>query len=175
MKDNKKDNKLSNLSKLKTNSMANFTNDTSSVKKTKNLNIKSDEALINEYKVISFQYYKDIQKIKYFSFRHFMVLVILNMEKHFEELYGKILIPDDDYISFYKKRGTKANIGRSDVALDSINFLLPIKYSDMYFNLMHTYYINEHEDLPSYSISLFFEYVVQFAKKEKIMFFEVHL
>lgn len=145
------------------------------LKKTKNLNIRSSETSIDNFKIIAFEFYKQNKQLKLFSFRHYLVLVLLSIENHFKAIYGMIEKPSEDYIQFYKKRGTKANIDRIDVILDTVNFLLPLDYSDLYFSLMHTYYIHEKQDLSCYSISLFFEYIVIYINEYKIELKEVNL
>lgn len=147
------------------------------VKKTKNLLIKTDKILIDNFKVHSFTYYKDNGLLSLFSFRHYLVLALLNIEQDFKDRYGNISFPNEQYLVFYKKRGTKINISqvKEERILESINFLLPVEYSELYYNLMHTYYINEKSDLSSYSISLFFEFIVSFISNNELNFLPVEL
>lgn len=166
---------FSNLDKLKNSSLKNFKNEKEQVKKNKNLLIKSNEDLIDDFKIIAFEYYKKNKCLSQFSFRHYLVLTLLNIEKSFKGLYGSISEPNEDYTAFYKKRGTKTVIDANDGDLGAVNFLIPVKYSDLYFNLMHTYYINECTNLSSYSISQFFVYIVDYVKKEKLENYTFHL
>lgn len=167
---------LSNLSKLESQSIQSFTNDKSKVKKTKNLLIKADERYINDFKVIAFDYYKDSEQLSLFSFRHFLALVLYNLEEDFKVRYGSILEPNEDYMKFYKKRGNKASIASRDVKkMGNISFLLPMRYTDLYYSIMHTYYINEQSSLASYSISQFFYYIVDYIKSKKIKSYEIYI
>jgi hypothetical protein len=76
------------------------------------------------------------------------------MFKSFQQKYHKVTAPNEQYLVFIK-RGTKIENTKEERILESINFLLPLKYSDLYYELMHTYYINEKSDSSSYSISAF--------------------
>lgn len=145
------------------------------VKKTKNLLIKTDKILIDNFKVHSFTYYKDNGLLSLFSFRHYLVLALLNIEQDFKDRYGSISFPNEQYLAFYKKRGTKISQVKEERILENINFLLPVEYSALYFNLMHTYYINEKSNSSSYSISLFFEFIVFFIGNNELNFLPVEL
>jgi hypothetical protein len=76
------------------------------------------------------------------------------MFKSFQQKYHKVTAPNEQYLVFIK-RGTKIENTKEERILESINFLLPLKYSDLYYELMHTYYINEKSDSSNYSISAF--------------------
>lgn len=145
------------------------------VKKTKNLLIKTDKILIDNFKVYSFTYYKDNGLLSLFSFRHYLALALLNIEQDFKDRYGNISFPDEQYLVFYKKRGTKITQVKEERVSESINFLLPIEFSELYYSLMHTYYINEKSDSSSYSISLFFEFIVSFISNNELNFLPVEL
>lgn len=145
------------------------------VKKTKNLLIKTDKILIDNFKVHSFTYYKDNGLLSLFSFRHYLALALLNIEQDFKDRYGSISFPNEQYLAFYKKRGTKISQVKQERILENINFLLPVEYSELYFNLMHTYYINEKSNSSSYSISLFFEFIVLFIGNNELKFLPVEL
>lgn len=164
----------SNLGKLNTSTMQSFTNDKMMLKLTKTLFIKTDEELINKFKIISFDFYKEKNKISLHSYRHYLVVVLLNLEKHFKAVYGKIEEPDEEYVNFYKKKGRKALNRGEDVVISGINFLVSQKYSWLYFTLMHTYYINEKSSSPSYSISQFFEYIVSYIETNSIELEDVY-
>lgn len=144
---------------------------------TKNLLIKTDKDLVDEFKVCSFMYYKDNGLLSLFSFRHFMMLVLLNIQNLFLEKYGKILSPDEEYLNFYKRKGKKITFIKEERILESINFLLPLQYAQLYYDLMHTFYINEKSNSPNFSISIFFEFIVSFIKQNanNLSFFELKL
>ena len=144
-------------------------------KATKNMLVKTDKVLIDEFKIYSFTYYKDNGLLSLFSFRHFLVLVLLNIEKKFLKKYKSIDSPNEQYLNFYKKRGTKIHSLKEERILENINFLLPMNYAQLFYDLMHTYYINEKSDSSSYSISMFFEFIVSFIKQNELMFFEVEM
>lgn len=144
-------------------------------KATKNLLVKTDKSLVDNFKICSFTYYKDNDLLSLFSYRHYLCLTLLNVQKSFEEKYHKVIAPNDQYLIFYKKRGTKIDNTKEERILESINFLLPLKYSDLYYELMHTYYINEKSDSSSYSISAFFEFLVFFLSNNSLDFFPVEL
>lgn len=137
--------------------------------------VKTDKVLIDEFKIYSFTYYKDNGLLSLFSFRHFLVLVLLNIEKKFLEKYKSIASPDEQFLNFYKKRGTKIYNSKEERILESINFLLPVNYAQLFYDLMHTYYINEKSDSSSYSISMFFEFIVPFLKQNELMFFKFEM
>ena len=137
--------------------------------------IKTEKILVDEFKIFSFTYYKDNGLLSLFSFRHFLVLVLLNIEKKFRKKYKTIVSPDEQYLNFYKKRGTKIHSVKEERVVESINFLLPINYAQLFYDLMHTYYINEKSDSSSYSISMFFEFIVSFIKQNELKFFEIKL
>lgn len=149
-------------------------------KKTKNLLIKTSEEAIDAFKIKSFNYYKDNKKLKYFSFRHYIVLCLLSIEVVFSQKYESIEIPSEDFLAFYKKRGTKSKIEDVDEVktlgeMGSINFMLPRVYADLYFTLMHNYYINECGKKTSYSISQFFLFIVKFIEENNIDYKDVNL
>ncbi|MBT2621258.1 hypothetical protein [Chryseobacterium sp. ISL-6] len=144
-------------------------------KETKNLLIKTDKSLINNFKIHSFTYYKDNDLLSLFSFRHYLALVLLNIQKHFLQKYGEITEPGEQYLVFYKKRGTKIDMIKEERILESINFLFPNEYSRLYYSLMHTYYINEKSNSSSYSISIFFEFIVSFISNNELELFTVEL
>lgn len=165
---------ISNLDKIRTtNAFKKFSNKVENTKKTKNLCVKTDNALIDKFKVLSFEYYKENKRLGDYSYRHFMVLVLLNIEQKFIADYGMIETPDKDFYKFYTKRGTKALVDKGDnIVIGKLNFLMPLKYSELYFDLMHTYYIKNKGGYRSYSISLFFEYIVEFIQTNKIKNFD---
>lgn len=166
---------FSNLDRLSNKGIQNFTNDKASVKQNKNLLIKADEEAINEFKIIAFDYYKNSKQLSLFSFRHFLALVLYNLDTDFKERYGNIVEPDKDYIAFYQKRGNKASLSRDVKVIGNLSFLLPLKYTDLYYRIMHTYYINEMSHLSSYSISQFFYYIVEYIKTAKLKSYEIHI
>lgn len=166
---------ISNLDKLKGSNLKNFRNEKEQVKKNKNLLIKTSEDYIDKFKIIGFDYYKNSGQLSQFAYRHYIVIVLLNIEKHFKEIYGGVSEPNEDYVNFYKKRGTRSNNEVELGDIGNINFLLPTRYADLYFNLMHTYYINECSNLSSYSISQFFIYIVEFIETNKLVHYEVNL
>ncbi len=137
--------------------------------------IKTDKVLVDEFKIYSFTYYKDNGLLSLFSFRHFLVLALLNIEKKFRKKYKSIDSPNDQYLNFYKKRGTKLHNSKEERVVESINFLLPVNYAQLFYDLMHTYYLNEKSDSSSYSISIFFEFIVSFLKQNELKFFEFEL
>ena len=165
----------SNLDRLKNKGIQNFTNDKESLKKTKNLLIKADEEAINEFKIIAFDYYKFSKQLSLFSFRHYLALVLYNLEIDFKEKYGKIEEPDKDYLSFYQKRGNKALLTREVKVKGHFTFILPVRFVELYYRLMHTYYINEVPHLASYSISIFFYYIVDYIKDKKLQFYDINI
>lgn len=166
---------FSNLDKLKGSNLKNFKNEKDQVKKNKNLLIKTSETSIDFFKIKSFEFYKEEKELSLYSYRHYIVLCLLTIESDFKLKYKTISIPDDDYLAFYKKRGTRSNIETDLGELASINFLLPTRYAELYFNLMHTYYINECSGLTSYSISQFFLYIVRYIEKHKVVFQTINL
>lgn len=166
---------FSNLDKLKGQNLKNFRNEKEEVKKNKNLLIKSSEENINLFKAIGFDFYKNKNELSLFSYRRVLVLVLYNLEKKFIKDYGSVIEPNEDYLKFYKKRGSRKNIVVKTKDLATINFLIPIRYAEMYFNLMHTYFVNECSELTSYSISQFFDFIVEYLSKEKMEDFKFYL
>jgi hypothetical protein len=144
-----------------------------SSKSTKNLLVATDKALIDTFKIHSFTFYKDNDLLSLFSYRHYLALVLLNMQEHFLKKYKVVAVPNEQYLGFYKKRGTKMSTVKQERVMESINFLLPVDYTQLYYDLMHTYYINEKSDSTSYSISIFFEYIVSFIGKKQLKFLSV--
>ena len=144
-------------------------------KATKNMLIKVDKTLVDEFKIYSFTYYKDSGLLSLFSFRHYLVLVLLNINKKFIKKYKSVDSPNEQYLNFYKKRGTKIHNSKEERILESINFLLPVGYAQLFYDLMHTYYINEKSDSSRSSISMFFEFIVSFIKQNELKFFEVEM
>ena len=145
-------------------------------KKTKNLLIKADEEIINDFKIIAFDYYKNTKQLSLFSFRHYLSIVLFNLENDFASKYGTILEPDDDYLKFYKKRGNKAGIVNRDIkVMGNISFLLPLKITSLYYKIMHTYYINEVSNLPSFSISQFFYFITDYIKTAQIDYYDIEI
>ncbi|MET3114849.1 hypothetical protein AAKU52_002589 [Pedobacter sp. CG_S7] len=154
----------------------NLNNDNPSAKKIKNLLIKADEEVINEFKIIAFDYYKNTKQLSLFSFRHFLALVLSNLETDFKAKYGSIEEPTEDFIKFYQKRGNKASIESRDIkVMGNISFLFPINYADLYYRIMHTYYINEISHVSSYSISQFFYFIVDYIKPADLKSCEIHI
>lgn len=150
--------------------------DNTSAKKIKNLLIKADEEVINEFKIIAFDYYKNTKQLSLFSFRHFLALVLSNLETDFKAKYGSIEEPTEDFIKFYQKRGNKASIEPRDIkVMGNISFLFPISYANLYYRIMHTYYINEISHVSSYSISQFFYFIVDYIKTADLKSCEVHI
>ncbi|RYE14067.1 MAG: hypothetical protein EOP34_07400 [Rickettsiales bacterium] len=167
---------FSNLGKLQGKSIQSFTNDNVSVKKTKNLLIKADEEVIDEFKIVAFDYYRKTKQLSLFSFRHYLAIVLYNMEDDFKKSYGAILEPDDDYLKFYQRRGNKASIEERDIkVMGNISFLLPLKYTELYYRLMHTYYINKMAHLSSYSISQFFYFINEYIRTADLKHYEIHI
>jgi hypothetical protein len=167
---------FSNLGKLQGKSIKAFTNDSVALKKTKNLLIKADEEVINSFKVIAFDYYKNTKQLSLFSFRHYIALVLYNLEDDFKAKYGSIIEPDEDYLKFYQKRGNKASIEDRDIkVMGNISFLLPLKYTSMYYRIMHTYYINEMSHVSSYSISQFFYFIEGYIRTTELKNYEFNI
>jgi outer membrane usher protein FimD/PapC len=100
-------------------------------------------------------------------------LVLLNIEQHFLKQYKEIPSPNEQYLGFYKKRGTKMTAIKEERILESIGFKMPIDYLQLYYNLMHTHYINENSNSTSYSVSLFFEFIVTFISNNGLEFYSV--
>jgi len=163
----------SNLGRLNTASMQSFSNEVEINKATKNLMVKTEEERIAAFKKKAFDFYSDPERIDMFSYRHYLVLVLMGMEEHFKKLYGAVLNPTEKYVAFYKRRGRKAIIRPVGTAMGSINFLLPERYAALYFDLMHTYYVNEKPHVPGYSISLFFEYIVDYIDAHDVRMADV--
>lgn len=133
---------------------------------TKNILVKTSNEIIKEFKEIGLQIFRDNDKIYLFSYKTFLKNTLLNMQVEYEKLYLKIESPTAEYIDFYKRKGsiivktdtgTKANMG----------FTLEPEYYDLYYSLMHTFYINESQHLSNYSVSVFFGEIVNFCKEKK--------
>jgi hypothetical protein len=150
--------------------------DNAGATKTKNLLVKANEDAINEFKIIAFDYYKNTKQLSLFSFRHYLALVLCNLEADFNLKYGAIEEPNEDFIKFYQKRGNKASIVTRDIKImGNISFLFPLKYADLYYRIMHTYYINEISNVSSYSISQFFYFIVGYIKSTDLRSYEIHI
>lgn len=144
------------------------------IKKTRNLLIKCEVSFLDIFKIKGFEFYKENKHLKLFSYRHYMVLCLLNIESDFRERFKEILIPDADFLGFYMKRGNSNHLKNKEEQA-SINFLLPLVYSDLYFSLMHTYYFNECSTEDAYSISRFFIFIVRYIEQNDIEFYDVDL
>lgn len=148
------------LSNLKNQDKAkDFKNEVKSNQK-KTLLITAELSKIDKYKSYSFDFYRNNEIISLFNYQHFLINVLLNIKEIYTDKYKEILIADEQYLKFYKikKKHTGTKIERPE----KITFLLPLEYYNLYYNLMHTFYMNEKSSLQNYSISIYFNEIVLF-------------
>lgn len=138
---------------------------------TKNLLIITESDLADFFKIKAFAFYQESKKLQFFSFKHYLTLCLYAIENHFKEVYKEILTPSDDYLLFYQKRGKKSETHKMKEST-RINFILKIEDVNLYYKLMHTYYINECPEKQSFSISRFFVFIVAFIENNEISFVE---
>jgi hypothetical protein len=141
----------------------------------KNLLIKNTKETIDKFKRIGFEFYQNNNKIHLFSFKNFLIVTLLNLEKEYLKKYKTILSPNEDYILFYKKKGT--NIHKEDFVKESkenINFSLEMEYHDLFYKLMHTFYINNSKNYSNYSSQMFFEEIVKYLTNNSLQMIEIN-
>lgn len=132
--------------------------------------INNYEQNIEYFKHKGFDYFTTIGKIHIFSYKNYLINILLNFEENLKKRYNILSIPNEEYISFYKKKGTdisaKDDINKSKKG--SITFNVENNYYDLYFTLMHTFFIHERKTQSNYSISIFFDEIVDFIRKNEL-------
>lgn len=139
----------------------------------KNLLINNSEEIIQKFKQIGFEYYQSINKIHLFSFKNFLLVILHNLKSEYELQYKNILTPDENYLLFYKKKGTSIHQTYTTENKKNINFSLNPEDYNLYFNLLHTFYINNQQHYSNYSASIYFsEIVLNYLPNKKLVDFE---
>lgn len=107
--------------------------------------------------------------------------ILKNIEKSYISMYGKILEPNETYISFYKKKQTKGLPLPPGVYLDKPEYLAILTSEntmELYIKLMHTYFINElqKQGVLRYSSSFYFYVIVSYFENnmDKLEIFEYY-
>ncbi len=72
----------------------------------KNLLIKSSENNIFFFKDKGWHFFTENQKFIHFSYKNFLINILLNVKIIFLQKYGVLEKPNADYLTFYRKRGT---------------------------------------------------------------------
>jgi hypothetical protein len=139
----------------------------------KNLLINNSEEVIESFKLIGFEFYQSIDKIHLFSFKNFLLVVLKNIQEDYIKLYNGILTPTENYLIFYKKKGTTIHQTFTRENKKNINFSLNQEDYNLYFNLLHTFYINNQQHYSNYSASIYFsEIVLNYLPNKKLTDFE---
>ncbi|MCT2410006.1 hypothetical protein NZD88_20820 [Chryseobacterium antibioticum] len=139
----------------------------------KNLLIKNTKELIDKFKRIGFEFYQDNNKIHLFSFKNFLIVTLLNLETEYKKKYKTILLPSEEYILFYKKKGTNIHKEYIKESKENINFNLETEYYDLFYSLMHTFYINNSKNYSNYSSSIFFEEIVKYLTENTLQMIDL--
>ena len=135
----------------------------------KNILIKSTSDNINKFKRLGFEFYQKNNMIHLFSFRHFLILILLNMKEKFLQSNINLLSPNEDFIKFYKRKGTNINKENSESQIkEKINFYLEIKYYNFFYVIMHNYYLQYEKDSSNFSSFVFFNKIIDFISKEEL-------
>lgn len=134
----------------------------------KNLLIKSSENNIFFFKDKGWHFFTENQKFIHFSYKNFLINILLNVKIIFLQKYGVLETPNADYLTFYRKRGTNIIPFLKGEKPGKINFNLTSEHLDLYYDLMHTHYINECSDYSNYSVSFFFSFLIDFIKENKL-------
>lgn len=138
---------------------------------TKNLLIRTSSDKINYFKEKGWQYYSENKKFFLFTYKNYLINTLLNLESNFEKKYGTLILPDKNYLIFYKKRGINKKGYLKEETIEKINFNLSIEHIELYYKLMHNYYINECPTESNYSVSHFFSFIIEYLKKRKLKFY----
>lgn len=139
-----------------------------SVKKKVSLLITADATVMEAFKTLAFNYYKDRKILRYFNWNSFLRVCLLNMETLFSSQNKKITIPDEDTLFFYKKPSkTKSYIPERYTMSNpqKLSFTISREDLNIYYALMHSYYTEECADLTFFSVSYFFVDVVNIISK----------
>lgn len=135
--------------------------------KKRNLLIKNSETNIEKFKKSGVDFFNSYDKIYLFNFRNYLINTLLNMEVEYLSRYNTILVPNENYLLFYRKKGTSIYSKNAEIKKANINFSLEKEYYDLYYNLMHTFYINEKNQQSNYSVSIFFDEIVNYITNYK--------
>lgn len=139
----------------------------------KNLLINNSEEIIQNFKVTGFEFFKSIEKIHLFSFKNFLLVTLQNLKEDYEKQYSKITSPTENYLIFYKKKGTTIHQTFTAQNKKTINFSLNQEDYNLYFDLLHTFYINNQKDYSNYSASIFFsEIVMNYLPNKQLKYYE---
>lgn len=138
----------------------NFSNDKVSLEKApkKNIIITTNRKYINSYKIIAFDFYKNNNCISLFSWAHFLPIAMHNVKSFYEKKYKKILELDDQYLKFYQTKSKASNASDFYDLTDyeKLTIILEKEDIDLYYQLMHTYYMNERTNITAFSVSIYF-------------------
>lgn len=129
-----------------------------SKKKILTININKDN--LNDFRTDAFMYYKGLDKLIHFSYTNYFKICIRNVYEVFLKKYGEVVFPEPEFLKFYKKRGRSNGTAKLYNHIfeksEPITFLLNEYDTDIYFALINTYYLNEKNNLLSYSATFFF-------------------
>lgn len=138
----------------------NFSNDKVSLDKApkKNIIITTNKKYIDSYKIIAFDFYKKNNCISLFSWAHFLPIAMHNVKALYEKKYKKLLELDDQYLKFYQTKSKASNAGDfyDLVDYEKLTIILEKEDIDLYYQLMHTFYINERTNITAFSVSIYF-------------------
>lgn len=140
----------------------------------KNLLINNSAEIIQRFKELGFEFFQSKNKIHLFSFKNFLLVILKNLENDYKIKYNGILTPDENYLLFYKKKGTSIHQSFSSENKKNINFSLNPEHYTLYFNLLHTFYINNQKGYSNYSASIYFsEIVTNYLPNKELIYIEL--
>lgn len=154
----------------------NFSNDKVDFEKIvkKNIVILANKEIVDEFKVIAFEFYKKNKILSLFSWAHFFSIAIKNIELYYKKKYKDILVPDTDYLAFYqrKSKASNANEFYNLEDLERLTLVVKSPYIELFYSLMHTFYVNERSKLTSFSVSIYFyDFVTDLKNINKIEYY----
>lgn len=114
--------------------------------------------LIEDFKDFAFAHYQQRERLDLFGYSHYLKICLLNFEKYLLENNIDIVEPTQNYLDFYSRKGNINTLNPeiySRENVSSITFSIDT-YHDMYYMLMHTYFLNFLKGYKNYSTSFFF-------------------
>lgn len=136
-------------------------------KKTLALSINTDTHELIKLKFFNFHFEKKLPG-KQATETFLLTNLLLNIEKLFTQKYGEILIPDEEYLTIYKRKRGRSRDGEKS---ETYAVIMQSKYIDLLYRLIHTRYVNELENknLRRYVPGEFFNDVIyDFLKNNKL-------
>lgn len=141
----------------------------------KNIVILANKLIVDDFKVIAFEFYKQNNMLSLFSWAHFFTIALKNIEVEYQKKYKKVIAPDADFLKFYQRKSKASNAHEfyNLEDLERLTLAVEIQNIDLYYSLMHTFYINERSKLTSFSVSIYFyDFVALLKELKKIDYYE---